>query len=395
MSPVVFSELNVKNNKKIAIAELNAEQTLNALNLSMINSLYEKLQAWQSDDDIALVILQGAGNKAFCAGGDVVSLYHALKPEHERIASEHITSDSITKQFVAKESIGNKTIDDNSIVDSVAYDFFATEYQLDQLIHQFAKPILVWGDGYIMGGGVGLFAAASHKVVTEKSLLAMPESTIGLYPDVGGSWFLNKMPNNIGLFLGLTGAIFNAADALAIGLANVAIISSARLEVIESLKNVAWQDDQSNFNLLDQSLMTFTQKSAPVFSAIASPVTEHQTLINQLTSFDNGIDIYNTILALETDNDWLKKAQAKLSKGSALSAMLIHHQLKRSKNFTLEQCFTSELNLSLRCCQFTEFSEGVRALLVAKDKNPQWAYNDINDIPNNLLAWFFTAIEMP
>lgn len=377
MSPVVFSETNVKNNKKIAIAELNAEHTLNALNLSMIQVLYEKLQAWQCDEDIALVILQGAGTKAFCAGGDVVSLYHALKPEHERIT---------------RENVGNN-IDDKTIVDSLAYEFFATEYQLDQLIHQFDKPILVWGDGYIMGGGVGLFAAASHKIVTEKSLLAMPESTIGLYPDVGGSWFLNKMPNNIGLFLGLTGALFNAADALAIGLANFAINSRVKPEVIASLKNVEWQDDQSNFNLLDQALLTFTQESTSMFSAITANVMQHKALISQLTDFDNGADIFNAILSLETNNDWLSKAQAKLRKGSPLSAMLIYQQLMNSKKFTLEQCFTSELNLSLRCCQFTEFSEGVRALLVDKDKNPQWAYSDINNIPNDLLTWFFTPIK--
>ena len=350
MAPVVFSELNVKNNKKIAIGELNSPQTHNALNLSMIHLLYEKLQAWQCDDDVAVVILQGAGDKAFCAGGDVVSLYHALKPEHERIARELI--------FHEKEGNDNvaNNIDDKTIVNSLAYEFFATEYQLDQLIHQYAKPIIVWGDGYIMGGGVGLFAGASHKVVTEKSLLAMPESTIGLYPDVGGSWFLNKMANNVGLFLGLTGALFNAADALTIDLANFAISSSAKTEVIESLKNVAWQGDQENFNLLDQALTPFTQESAAIFNAQTSQIKQHQTLITQLTGFDNGVDIVNAILALDTDNEWLRKAQAKLSKGSPLSAMLIYQQLQLSKNFTLEQCFTSELNLSLRSVSYTHLT---------------------------------------
>ena len=111
-----------------------------------------------------------------------------------------------------------------------------------------------------------------------------------------------------------------------------------------------------------------------------------------LTDFDNGLAIYNAILALETDNDWLQRAQAKLKKGSPLSAMIIYQQLMASKDCTLAECFASELNLSLRCCQYQEFSEGVRALLIDKDKKPQWAYDDINDIPAELLDWFFTPI---
>ena len=229
MSPVIFSEIKTKTEKRIALAELNAPQSLNALNMSMFELLHKQLLEWQSNDEIAMVILQGSGDKAFCAGGDVVSLYHALKIERENITD----SQSSTVQETA-ETI----IDDQTIINSFGYDFFALEYQVDQLIHEFTKPILVWGDGYIMGGGIGLFAGASHKVVTEKTLLAMPEVTIGLYPDVGASWFLNKVSNNTGLFLGITGAIFNAVDALNIGLANVAIKSSVKSEVISSLSNV-------------------------------------------------------------------------------------------------------------------------------------------------------------
>jgi enoyl-CoA hydratase/carnithine racemase len=371
MLPVIFSEIATSNNKKIAIAELNSPQSLNALSLSMIELLFKQLLTWQSDDEIAMVILQGAGGKAFCAGGDVVSLFHALKSERE----------------------GNETtISDQVIVESLAQTFFSKEYQLDQLIHEFTKPLLVWGDGYIMGGGIGLFAGASHRVVTEKTLLAMPEITIGLYPDVGASFFLNKVPNKVGLFLGLTGAIFNAADALEIGLASIAISSNFKERLLQSLSQVAWQGDQENFILLDHTLKNFTEQSLEEFKAIASNVKQHQDIIEQLTEFENSLDIYNAILALDTDNDWLQRAQAKLKKGSPLSAMIIYRQLMESKGFNLTECFSSELNLSLRCCQYQEFSEGVRALLVDKDKKPQWAYDDINDIPAELLDWFFTPI---
>ena len=384
MSPVIFSEIKTKTDKRIALAELNAPQSLNALNMSMFELLHKQLLEWQSNDEIAMVILQGSGDKAFCAGGDVVSLYHALKTERENITD----SQSSTVQETA-ETI----IDDQTIINSFGYDFFALEYQVDQLIHEFTKPILVWGDGYIMGGGIGLFAGASHKVVTEKTLLAMPEVTIGLYPDVGASWFLNKVSNNTGLFLGITGAIFNAVDALNIGLANVAIKSSVKSEVISSLSNVQWQTNHENYELLDKALNKFVQQSEQAFASITSNVVEHQAIIKQLTNFDNGADIYQAILALDTESDWLQRAQAKLRKGSPLSALIIYQQLLISKDFTLEQCFASELNLSLRCCQYPEFSEGVRALLVDKDKSPRWQYENINDIPAERLAWFFAPVE--
>ena len=384
MSPVIFSEIETKTNKRIALAELNAPQSLNALNMSMFELLHKQLLEWQSNDEIAMVILQGAGDKAFCAGGDVVSLYHALKTERENSTD----SQSSTVQEIAKTIINDQTI-----INSFGYDFFALEYQVDQLIHEFTKPILVWGDGYIMGGGIGLFAGASHKVVTEKTLLAMPEVTIGLYPDVGASWFLNKVSNNTGLFLGMTGAIFNAVDALNIGLANVAIKSSVKSDVISSLSNVQWQTNNENYELLDKALNKFVQQSEQAFASITSNVVEHQAVIKQLTNFDNGADIYQAILALDTESDWLQRAQAKLKKGSPLSALIIYQQLLLSKDLTLEQCFASELNLSLRCCQYPEFSEGVRALLVDKDKSPSWQYENINDIPAERLAWFFTPVE--
>lgn len=384
MLPVIFSEITTKNNKRIALAELNAPQTLNALNMSMFELLHKQLLQWQCNDDIAMVIIQGAGDKAFCAGGDVVSLYHALKSERDS---------SVSSQSNISIETAGEIIDDQKISTSLAHEFFSLEYQVDQLIHQFTKPVLVWGNGYIMGGGIGLFAGASHKVVTEKTLLAMPEVTIGLYPDVGASWLLNKAPKNIGIFLGMTGAIFNAVDAINIGLANYAISSHFKNDVMTILGEVFWGNNDENYALLDKALVKHAQQSEQVFKLMQSNVSEHQAIITQLTNFDNSRTIYQAILALETESDWLQRAQEKLRKGSPLSAMITYQQLMLSKNFTLAQCFASELNLSLRCCQYPEFSEGVRALLVDKDKKPRWCYDNIDDIPAELLTWFFTPIE--
>jgi enoyl-CoA hydratase/carnithine racemase len=129
-----------------------------------------------------MVILQGEGDRAFCAGGDVVAMYHAMQANPNTVPAS-------------------------------LQDFFTREYQLDYLIHNYKKPLLVWGNGIVMGGGLGLMSGASHRVVTESARIAMPEITIGLYPDVGGSWFLNQMPECCGVFFGLTGASINARDA--------------------------------------------------------------------------------------------------------------------------------------------------------------------------------------
>ncbi len=373
-SPVNFSEKLTANGKIIAIAELNAPKSLNALSLPMILLLTEQLNHWQSNDDIVVVLLKGAGDKAFCAGGDVVSLYHHLKNE-------------------------SFPISDETIVSSKALEFFQHEYQLDQLIHAYTKPILAWTNGYVMGGGIGLMAGASHRVSTEKTLMAMPEVTIGLYPDVGASWFLNKMPDNIGLFLGLTGAIFNGVDAKLLGLADYLIASNKLDDIVKKLIDARWQDEVKNHQLLSDTLaaLRIEEKEQP-----ESLIVRHKEVIAELTNSNNIAEIHQTILDgdlngsnKETiDDKWLQKAQQKMQNGSPLSCALIYQQLKRCKSYTLEQCFESELNLSLRCCQQTEFSEGVRALLVDKDKSPQWRYKNINDIEHKIIAWFFKPLPI-
>ena len=373
MSVVLFKELLAQNNKKIAIAELNSPMSLNALSLEMMTLLIRQLTRWQDDDDVVIVILQGAGDKAFCAGGDVVSLYHALTEQRKAVRPN--------EEFVV--------LDEQTIRDNLAYEFFTKEYYLDQFIHEYTKPVMVWGDGYVIGGGIGLFSGASHRVVTEKTLLAMPEITIGLYPDVGASWFLNKAPSNIGLFLGLTGAIFNAADAKYIGLADVMINSSEKKALLDALMAVPWQGHEKNAALLSQLLCKVEQSS---IVEVLSNVKPHEALISSLTTDNNCFDVCQAIINEKSDDKWLQGAQAKLKNGSPLSALLIYKQLALTKNYSLAQCFSSELNLSLRCCQYPEFSEGVRALLVDKDKKPKWRYETVNDIPEALVDWFFTPL---
>eukprot|EP00487_Bulimina_marginata_P011188 TRINITY_DN6654_c0_g1_i1.p1 TRINITY_DN6654_c0_g1~~TRINITY_DN6654_c0_g1_i1.p1 ORF type:complete len:189 (+),score=70.80 TRINITY_DN6654_c0_g1_i1:210-776(+) len=146
----------------------------------MIHALSSQLTLWLADDKIAVIILQGAGDKAFCAGGDVVSIYHDLL----QLRANTDSDSKKDKRILSKTEISN----------ALAVEFFTQEYQLDELIHQASKPILALADGYVMGGGVGIMAGASHRVGTQRTVLSMPEISIGLYPDVGASWFLNQMP---------------------------------------------------------------------------------------------------------------------------------------------------------------------------------------------------------
>ena len=220
VKPVLFEVRAAKNGRGIGMMTLNAEKTLNALSLEMIDLMAEQLAAWSTDDNIAMVFMQAAGEKAFCAGGDLQNLYQSMLTHHASAEKNDIRANPY------------------------ACDFFNREYRLDYFIHTYPKPILCWGHGIVMGGGIGLMAGASHRVVTEKSRLAMPEIGIGLFPDVGGSYFLNRMPGKLGLFLALTGAMINAADAKFTKLADYAIAQVDKASVLEKLLQQPWRASQ-------------------------------------------------------------------------------------------------------------------------------------------------------
>ena len=361
---VNFKETSASNGKLIAIAELNAPKSLNAISLLMVNQLYHQLNVWKDDADIALVVIEGAGDKAFCAGGDVVSLYHDLNG----------------KEF---------PISDDDIEETLAFEFFNQEYQLDQLIHNYPKPLLAWANGYVMGGGIGLVAGASHKVTTENTIFAMPEVTIGLYPDVGASYFLNQMPDNLGLFLGITGATFNAADALKLGLSDHFIEHNNKMSVMSELKTLDWGND----SVLNHAILTEFLNKQSLKSKHKLPLSlleVHKSEIASCFESTNLNDIVNSILEIKSESQWISKVKGKLSSGSPLSVAITDRLLKENKGLSLAECFDREGKLSKRCSQFREFSEGVRALLVDKDRAPNWTYKSINQIDNKRLDWFFS-----
>jgi enoyl-CoA hydratase/carnithine racemase len=230
----------------------------------------------------------------------------------------------------------------------------------------------------------------SHRIVTENSRIAMPEISIGLYPDVGGSYFLNRMPDNCGLFLGLTGASINAADAKYSHLADHFVANTNKETLINQLTQLDWQESTDlNHEKLTCLLQVFEQKSLSLLPE--SKLKEHKALIEQVTNLDNLKDIVSTILAAECEDKWFNRAQKSLEHGSALSASIAYQQLKYGKSLSLADCFRMELTLSVKSGKFGEFVEGVRALLIDKDNQPNWRFDSVDLVDKKVVDWFFES----
>jgi enoyl-CoA hydratase/carnithine racemase len=355
-APIVLIETLPAGQHKLGVLTLNAEKTLNSLTLEMVSILFARLKAWQKDDDIAMVILQGAGEKAFCAGGDIQALYRSAINPVDGICVE-------------------------------AEQFFFQEYQLDYLIHTYDKPILCLGDGIVMGGGLGLMAGASHRVVTETSRIAMPEVTIGLFPDVGSTVFLNRLPYNLGYFFGITGATMNARDALFCHLADVGISRKVIPELIQQLQTLSWQSEpELNHQLLTDQLRLYTAESKHFPEA---NITHNLGTLEKTCRHNSLSRMLEAIANFDDDNPWLKKAKATLSAGSPLSALIIYEQLKRHQHIDLQGAFISEYTLACNMVKHPDFAEGIRALLIDKDKNPKWVYQHISHVPCSLVESLF------
>lgn len=342
----------------VGVLTLNKPKALNALDLDMAKALYAQLTDWQHDDSIVMVLLASEGDKAFCAGGDIVSMYQAMQEQQHQVPD-----------FLA--------------------DFFAREYELDYLIHRYGKPIAVWGAGIVMGGGIGLLAGASHRILTPSSRLAMPEITIGLYPDVGASYFLPRAPGKTGLFLGLTGASVNATDGLYVGLGDYVLADDAFGDFCDALETQHWVAGDAHNQLT--ALCARFELSKHTWPT--GKLTVWQPVIDELLSeCTNASDAVEAILQCNNkDDNWFIRAQQGLAAGSPITMHLVWEQCKRGANMSLEACFQMELVMSCRCGESGEFAEGVRALLIDKDKQPKWLFNSVDDVPEAVITQHFTS----
>jgi len=349
---VHFDELATRDGGLIGVATLNAPRSLNALSLEMIRLLDARLDAWAVDRRVVAVWLQGSGDKAFCAGGDVVALYRSLTEAGETRAAD-------------RQGLFAQT-------------YFAAEYHLDYRIHTYAKPLLVWGDGIVMGGGLGLMAGGFQRLVTETTRIAMPEITIGLYPDIGASWFLNRMPPGVGAYLGLTGAQLNARDALDLGLADRCVPRERRAALLEALATADYGD--RSLPALRAGVQAVLDAHEARDAAPSGQVWPHRDHIQALVGHVDAATAVARILADTADDDWLAANRARLEAGCPMSAQLVWRMLERHAHTSLADAFRDELSLSVQCCCQGDFVEGVRALLVDKDKAPRWQHQRVTDV---------------
>lgn len=338
--PVLFETLQTASGHRFGRATLNSPANLNSLSLEMVDLLHPKLTAWANDPEIAGVILDATGDKAFCAGGDVVGLVKAIR--------------ALPPGQVPPE----------------APAFFEREYELDLLIHTFPKPFVCWGHGIVMGGGVGLMAGASHRVATPKTRIAMPEINIGLYPDVGGSWLLSRLPGKTGAFLALTAASITAADALFAGLADFLVPHEQHGAMLKAIAEASWQGDADTNSAQLSHLLERLGQGTPMPDSL---LRTHLDRINTVIGHDRLQDLAPRLAALAEDSDpWLAQAGKTFLKGSPTSAALSLELLRRAKHMSLKEVFELELKASIGCCAHPDFAEGVRALLIDKDKAPRW-----------------------
>lgn len=355
---VCFEQRPALNGLSIAIATLDAPASLNALSVPMLDALDQQLQQWAADPNIACVLLRGSGPKGFCAGGNVRQLVEAQRQQIGRLHP-------------------------------LVPEFFAKEYRLDHRIHTYPKPLLCWGHGYVMGGGMGLLQGASIRIVCEDTKLAMPEINIGLYPDAGGTWFLGKMPKPWGLFFGLTGAQLNASDALRFGLADRFLLNTQQDELLNELCLLNWnqQPQQALHSLLKRlEQQAHPQRPAPQWSDARQKNLEHMLDVADLPS------AWHAITAQQHNQDPLiAQAAHSLAHGCPMTAHLVWQQLQRCQHLSLAQTLQVEYTVSLNCCLQPDFIEGVRSRLIDKDGAPNWHWTNIDSIPQAAIETHYTT----
>lgn len=347
--PVLF---NVTNGW--GVITLNRPAALNALTLEMIRMIKPQLLAWRTDPAIQAVLITAAGEKAFCAGGDVVAIYQAIQEERR-----------------------------SGVEMSLTRDFFFEEYALNGLIAGFPKPYVALLGGITMGGGVGLSAMASHRVAGERYLYAMPETGIGLFPDVGGGWFLPRLPDQMGLYLALTGDRVGAGDALDLGLATHFVAAEQWSAMITDLQTCNW--DQPAATVIDRVLARH-QGPAP-----ATKLAPHRGHIRQLFAASDFSQLW---AAIDQDDSPLGVTlRQTLASKSPTSLRVSFVQLQNGAACdSIEQVLTMEYRLSQHSMAGHDFSEGVRALLVDKDKSPKWAPATVGEVSETLVEQFFSPI---
>ncbi|XP_062566224.1 3-hydroxyisobutyryl-CoA hydrolase, mitochondrial-like isoform X2 [Saccostrea cucullata] len=332
------------------VITLNRPKVLNSLNLSMIRKIFPKLTEWENDPHTTMVIIKGSGDKAFCAGGDIRAVTEAGK-----------------------------------VGDRLAQDFFREEYILNNKIGTYEIPYIALIDGITMGGGVGLSVHGMFRVATEKTVFAMPETAIGLFPDVGGGYFLPRLGGKLGVYLALSGFRLKGRDVLKAGVATHFVQSSKIPELESALLGL----DNARAHDIGEVLENFQNMSTdiPDTDFILEP---HMEEIDKLFDGDTVEQIVENLK--KEGSEWAKKQLHTLSKMSPTSMKITLRQILEAETMTLQDVLVMEYRLSQRCVEDHDFYEGVRAVLVDKDQSPKWNPPTLEKVTPQKVDWYFSPL---
>ena len=346
-SVVTEPDLIARREGSAGIVRLNRPKAINAVTLEMFRDIDKALDSFEADPQVAVIVLEGAGERGLCAGGDIRALWESSK-----------------------------------VAGDLGKVLWREEYILNARIKKFPKPYVAFMDGIVMGGGVGLSAHSSHRVVTERTKLAMPEVGLGFFPDVGGTYLLSRAPGEIGTYFGLTGQTMNGPDAIHARFAD-AVVPSAKLPALrEVLTKVRPGTASNEVKALIEGFATGEK---------AGPVAAMQPQIDALFAHDRMEDI---VAALKRDGSefaqkTLKTLAEKSPRGMVVTLKLL--RLARQAS-TLEECLVREYRAALEVFRSDDFREGVRAAVIDKDRNPKWSPPDIEDVTPEMVAPYFAEI---
>jgi len=327
---------------------LNRPKALNTLTHEMCPALHAQLDLWAADDTVRVVVLEGAGEKAFCAGGDIRKVHDTGKAGGTYPAM-----------------------------------FFADEYRMNAAIKAFPKPYISLMDGIVMGGGVGISAPGSHRVLTERTICAMPETAIGFFPDVGGSWFLARTPQFAGIYLGLTGARMNAADTIYAGLGDCMVPSARVAEIVQALGTHAYSADAHGD--VDAILDQFTtDPGMNSLQAIAEDV------INPIFSLDRLEDMLAALDSLGTE--FGGKTAGAIRRHSPIALKVTRAAIRKAYKMEFAPVLEMEYRLAMRFMATDDFYEGVRAAVIDKDRSPNWRPAVLEDVSDETVSGFFKPL---
>jgi enoyl-CoA hydratase len=346
-APLGEPDLIVRREGSVGVIRLNRPKAINAMTLEMSLGIDAALDRFEADPDVALVLLEGAGERGLCAGGDIRGLYESSR---------------------AGGDLGKV--------------FWRQEYIMNARIAKFPKPYVAFMDGLVMGGGVGLSAHGRHRVVTDKTKLAMPEVGLGFFPDVGGTWLLSRSPGEIGTYFGLTGQTMNGPDAIYARFADAVVPSNKLAALREALVSLHTGVGSADVKATIDRFAT---------GETSGPVAALQPRIDAWFAHDRIEDIF---AALTRDGSELAQSTLKTLNEKSPRGMVVTLKLLRlaRASASLEQCLVREYRAALEVFKSDDFREGVRAAVIDKDRDPRWSPPRIEDVTSEMIAPYFTEI---